>query len=149
MDDIAVFDELRKVLENHAIQTANAAGVMEVTEIDGYPFNQPKDRMWVKFSYEMGDTIAASVGQGDRDDSDQLTVGSVQWDILWPENTPKGPPTRVGDLLRKKWSLKSFVVPSVGVVWVGGMGEKNTSKVAPKGWRRITCDAMLRYRHKG
>ena len=149
MDETLVFDELRKVMERKAIQTATMLDVMEVTRIDGYPFNQPDDAMWVNFEYAMGDTIAAEVGQGDRSDGQHLTVGLVQFNILWPENTSKGPPTRLADRIRKMWSLKSEIVPSVGQVWFGGMGQKNTTSIAPKGWHRITCDAPIHFRHRG
>ena len=147
-DEVFAFDELRKVMENHARQSAIAAGVGEVIQIEGYPFIQPKDALWVNFTYSIGDTFAAAAGQGDRDDGQHRSVGMVEINILYPENSGNGPATRVADRLRKHWTLKKWPVPSVGHVTIGGMGQKPL-KLAPKGWRRILCEASLDFFHRG
>lgn len=152
MSATSPFDELRKVLENAATQAAIAAGVGEALHIEGYRFNQPKDSLWVHFDYTTGDTFASAMGQGDVEGQpDRVkfhrTVGIVEFNILYPENGPKAVPTKVADLLRKRFSMKKWAVADVGHVTIAAMGQKPVPG-APKGFVRIMCDAVLDFHYR-
>lgn len=147
MSDTNPFDELRKVLEARAIATANEVGIGEVTEIDGYAgFDPPKDALWAHFNYKMGETYASAMGQGDVGDEErpkfQRTVGIVEWTILYPENSPKGEPTRIADAIRRKWALKQWTVADVGHVRTGAAGQKPIP-LAPRGWKRVLVETII------
>lgn len=142
MSDSLPFDELRKILERQAQTSANAADVGDRLNIEGYPFIQPVDKLWVHFTYSLGQAFAAEAGQAVKDRRLHRSVGLIEITLLYPENSGNGEAVRVADRLRKQWTLQKKTVADVGHYTIGAMGQQPIP-LAPKGWKRILCSATL------
>lgn len=149
MSETLPFDALRAVLEQQGFQAASAAGVAAAhIEIDGYPFVQPTEHLWVKFCYGTGKTFPAECGAANKDDALDRTIGFYQFDILAPENSGNGPATQVGDKLRKAFKYQQWQVADIGHVKTD-TGNINPIDGAPRGFKRFVLRGALDFWHRG
>jgi hypothetical protein len=118
---VSAFDALRALMVDQAQQGCLNAGLTAAQiAIEGYPFSEPDDILWVSFSYEVGETMPIELGVAAR--ANQLgggrerTPGFYQFDIMVPENTGYGVSTPIADALRNWFRYQQKLVQSIGYV---------------------------------
>lgn len=147
-DEILSFEELRKRFLNEAIQAATMVGLGDVFKTPGFPFVQPQATPWVEFSYEIGKTIPATLGDGEDTDAQDYTVGLFQFDVYVPEDSGTGPGTVLGNRLAKLVNRKEWRIATVGKVTLGSFSVQPIT-TAMKGWGCVCVRAPFGFWHRG
>lgn len=147
-DQSFAFEELRKRFLTEAIQAATAAGLGEVFKTPGYPFVQPQAQPWVEFSYEVGKTFPAQLGEGDDEDAMDYTVGILKFDVYVPEDSGTGPGTILGEKLRKQVNRKKWLVADVGWVKLDSFSNQPVNTTM-KAWNCVCVRGAYGFWHRG
>lgn len=134
------FDMLRQVLENEALQAANALGFKVIFDED----EAPKNTAYVHFWYETGVTVPKLSG-GRR--GFECTPGLIQFTIYSPEKQAASVATKLADAIKRRLNRMQFRVPPDGDVKLAPLSvQKNP--VVRNGYRITWVRAGFDFDHR-
>lgn len=135
------FDELRKVLEQHALQASTQLGFKIIFDED----EAPKSGTYVHFWYETGKTESMGAAGGRK--GFECTPGILQFNIYYPEKTPTGQPTRIADGIKRLLNMKQWTVAEDGYVKCEPMTIQR-QPLSKNGFRIIWTRAPFDFYHR-
>lgn len=136
-----VFNELRKTLENQALQAATALGFTVIFDDDDPPANgQTYVHMW----YETGNTYA-KLGGGRK--GWECTPGLWHFNVYTPEKKPVAPAVRLCDQLKQRLNRQQWQVPPDGFLKLDPMSIQR-QPITKNGFRIVWARCTFDYDHR-
>lgn len=137
------FDDLRAVLTQKAANVASAIGV-EI-QMPNAPFTEPTGEVWLNFWYKLGKTDQAELGGPA---ALEVTVGLMQFDVLYPEETGDGEAMRIASQVRRSINRKQWLVGSHSYVTLDAADLVTDLPSSKAGWARMCVDATFLFHHR-
>lgn len=135
------FDELRKVLEQHAVQAASQLNFKIIFDED----EAPKTGAYVHFWYETGNSELMSAAGGRK--GFECTPGVLQFNIYYPEKQPTAQYVRLADSIKRLLNRKQWIVAPDGYVTIEVMSVQR-QPVTKNGFRVVWTRGGFDFHHR-